>query len=187
MVAVWPAASVLVLLLIDRVGAKVSMVAVTAGVVVKEFPAISITLAVKEWSPSARAAVVWACANFPGHVVVLATDNMAVFWAIKRGYTQVKGAQDDVQRINAALFEAGCDLEAVLVPGKWNVADQPSRGVDLCPENERHTRRMIQEALSGKSRVLCDWSRKLGESKEEKERKVWGYRGSVPWTITFAA
>ena len=125
---------------------------------------------------AARAAVVWACANFPGHVVVLATDNMAVFWAIKRGYTQVKGAQDDVQRINAALFEAGCDLEAVLVPGKWNVADQPSRGVDLCPENERHTRRMIQEALSGKSRVLCDWSRKLGESKEEKERKVWGWR-----------
>ena len=120
--------------------------------------------------------MVWACANFPGHIVVLATDNMAVFWAIKRGYTQVKGAQEDVQRINAALFEAGCDLEAVLVPGKWNVADQPSRDADLCPENEQHTRRVIQEALSGRSRLLCDWSRKIGESKEERERKVWGWR-----------
>ena len=58
MVAVWPAASVLVLLLIERVGPTVSTVAVTAGVVVKVLPAVSITLAVKEWSPSARAAVV---------------------------------------------------------------------------------------------------------------------------------
>ena len=125
---------------------------------------------------AARAAVVWACANFPGHVVVLATDNMAVFWAIKRGYTQVKGAQEDVQRINAALHEAGCDLEAVLVPGKWNVADQPTRKADLCPDNEKRTRRVIEEALTGRSRLLCDWSIKLGESKEEKERKVWGWR-----------
>ena len=101
---------------------------------------------------------------------------MAVFWAIKRGYTQVKGAQDDVRRINAALHEAGCDLEAVLVPGKWNVADQPTRKADLCPDNEKRTRRVIEEALTGRSRLLCDWSIKLGESKEEKERKVWGWR-----------
>ena len=33
---------------------------------------------------AARAAVVWACENYPGHVIALATDNMAVFWAIKR-------------------------------------------------------------------------------------------------------
>ena len=90
--------------------------------------------------------------------------------------TQVKGAQDDVRRINAALFEAGCELEAVLVPGKWNVADQPTRDADLSQENEQHTSRVIQEALSGSSRLLCDWSRKLGESREEKERKVWGWR-----------
>ena len=125
---------------------------------------------------AARAAVEWACLEYPGHVVVLATDNMAVFWAIKRGYTQAKGAQDDVRRINEALHKAGCDLEAVLVPGKWNVADQPSRGALLCPDNERHTRRVIQEALSGKSRLLCEWASKLGEGREEKERKVAGWR-----------
>ena len=68
---------------------------------------------------AARVAVEWACVRFPGHVVVLATDNMAVFWAKKRGYIQVKGAQEDVRRINSALEEAGCELEAVLVPGKW--------------------------------------------------------------------
>ena len=126
---------------------------------------------------AARAAVEWACGKFPGHVVVLATDNMAVFWAIKRGYTQVKGAQDDVRRINAALHQAGCDLEAVLVPGKWNVADQPSRGVDLCPENEKSTRRVIHEALSGKSRTeLSDWRAKLGEGRAERVKKMEGWR-----------
>ena len=125
---------------------------------------------------AARAAVEWACARFPGHVVVLATDNMAVFWAIKRGYTQVKGAQEDVRRINRALDGAGCELEAVLVPGKWNVADQPSRGVDMCIKNEEATRRVIREALAGKSRVLCDWDGKLGESREDRERKVAGWR-----------
>ena len=125
---------------------------------------------------AARAAIEWACVNFPGHVVVLATDNMAVFWAIKRGYTQVKGAQDDVKRINRALNESKCELEAVLVPGKWNVADQPSRGASLCRDNEKATRRVIGEALAGKSRMLCDWAGKLGETKQEKERKATGWR-----------
>ena len=126
---------------------------------------------------AARAAIEWACEKFPGHVVVLATDNMAVFWAIKRGYTQVLGAQDDVRRINAALNKGACELEAVLVPGKWNVADQPSRGVDLCPKNERSTRRVINEALSGMSRAeLCDWRTKLGESRDERARKIAGWR-----------
>ena len=64
---------------------------------------------------AARAAIEWACENVPGHVVVLATDNMAVFWAIKRGYTQVTGAQEDVYRINRVLREKKCELEAVLV------------------------------------------------------------------------
>ena len=125
---------------------------------------------------AARAAVEWACHQFPGHVVVLATDNMAVFWAIKRGYTQVKGAQEDVRRINKALHEARCELEAVLVPGKWNVADQPSRGAAICPNNELATRRVMEEALAGKSRILCEWSTKLGETRVEKERKATGWR-----------
>ena len=81
-----------------------------------------------------------------------------------------------MRRINSALEEAGCELEAVLVPGKWNVADQPSRGVDLCAKNEEATRRVIREALTGKSRVLCDWGVKIGESREERERKVAGWR-----------
>ena len=57
MVAVWPAPSVVVLLLIDRVEATVSTVAVTAGEVVRVLPAVSMILALKECSPLARAAV----------------------------------------------------------------------------------------------------------------------------------
>ena len=52
-----PTLSVMAVTAAVLVGAVVSTVAVTAGEVVKVLPAVSITLAVKEWAPSERAAV----------------------------------------------------------------------------------------------------------------------------------
>ena len=53
-----PTLSVMAVTAAVVVGAVVSTVAVTAGEVVRALPAASITLAVKKWEPSERAAVV---------------------------------------------------------------------------------------------------------------------------------
>ena len=109
-------------------------------------------------------AAAWAvtdlCSLFPGTMLVLAVDNSALFYVLRRGFTTTEEGRPYMEVIKQILRDTGCDLLPVLIPGLQNVADAPSRDEPLSMDRVLATWRALHAAAHGGSRHLVNFGGK---------------------------
>jgi len=96
----------------------------------------------------------------PGTTIVLAIDNSALFYVLRRGFTSTTEGRPTIQFISQLLKETGCELLPVLIPGLQNVSDAPSRDEPLDLARTQATWRALYAATYGGSRHLMNFGGK---------------------------
>ena len=119
-------------------------------------------------------AVVWAvevmALRYPGKVIVLATDNSAVFFLLLRGFTGVEAAIPMLDKIKIHLAENGCKILPVLIPGLQQIADCPTREAPFEWDRLEATWRHLHAVVNGGGRMMHEWGRKRPRTTEERTR-----------------
>ena len=73
-------------------------------------------------------------------VIVIAIDNVAACYAVQRQASFNKVAARYLDEMTQVLHKTGCRVVVVPIPGCYNVADWPSRNLDI--PMEKHTREL---------------------------------------------
>ena len=119
-------------------------------------------------------AVVWAvevmALRHPGKLIVLATDNSAVFYMLMRGFTGVEAAIPMLDEIKRHLSENGCQLLPVLISGSQQIADCPTRNAEFEWSRLEATWLHLHAVVNGGGRKLHEWGLKRPRTIEERTR-----------------
>ena len=119
-------------------------------------------------------AVVWAvevmALRHPGKLIVLATDNSAVFYMLMRGFTGVEAAIPMLDEIKRHLSENGCHLLPVLISGSQQIADCPTRNAEFEWSRLEATWLHLHAVVNGGGRKLHEWGLKRPRTIEERTR-----------------
>jgi len=109
-------------------------------------------------------AATWAildlCMLHPGSMIVLAVDNSALFYVLRRMFTSTEEGRPYVEIIQQVLEDTTCDMLPVLIPGDQNVADGPSRDQEITEARTLATWRALYAAAYGGSRHLVNFGGK---------------------------
>lgn len=105
-------------------------------------------------------AIVEMCICSPGSTIVLALDNSALFYVLRRGFTTTIEGRPYMEMIKTIQKETNCDLLPVLIPGTQNVSDGPSRDEAVTYERTLSTWRALYAATYGGSRHLVNFGGK---------------------------
>ena len=100
------------------------------------------------------------CHRYKGCTIVIATDNAAVFFLLRRGFSGAILAIPHMDMIKEHLLETGNTILPLLIPGVQNVSDSPTRDMELCPDRLKATWAHMVAAASGGSRNVAGWSAK---------------------------
>ena len=118
--------------------------------------------------------MVWAveamALRYPGKLIVLATDNSAVFFLLLRGFTGVEAAIPMLDKIKIHLAENGCKILPVLIPGLQQIADCPTREAPFEWDRLEATWRHLHAVVNGGGRMMHEWGRKRPRTTEERTR-----------------
>ena len=115
-------------------------------------------------------AIIEECKTNQNTVIVIATDNSAVFHVLRRGFSGVKAASDTLNLLKEAMLGTGNSFHPVLIPGIHNVADCPTRNADLCGKRMVLTHGHLEAAIKGGGRNLQGWSEKRPRDMDERVR-----------------
>ena len=117
-------------------------------------------------------AAVWAitemCLRHKGVCIVIATDNSAVFYVLRRGFTGTTEGAPYMEALKLVLRGTGNHVLPVLIPGLQNVADAPTRAYEWDLERFQITWRHLVTAAQGGSRTLFDWGKKRSVNQDER-------------------
>ena len=108
------------------------------------------------------------CFRYKGVTIVIATDNSAVFYLLRRGFSGATLAVPHMEMIKEHLLAAGNTLLPLLIPGIQNVADSPTRKQELCEQRLAATWSHMRTAVSGGSRQIASWSAKRPRDAAER-------------------
>ena len=100
------------------------------------------------------------CHRYTGCTIVIATDNAAVFFLLRRGFSGAILAIPHMDMIKEHLLVTGNTILPLLIPGVQNVSDSPTRDMELCPDRLKATWAHMVAAASGGSRNVAGWSAK---------------------------
>ena len=115
-------------------------------------------------------AIIEVCKNNQNSIIVMATDNSAVFHVLRRGFSGVKEASNTLKLLKEAMLGTGNSIHPVLIPGIHNVADCPTRNADLCGKRMVLTHGHLEAAIKGGGRMLQSWSEKRPRGMDERVR-----------------
>ena len=87
------------------------------------------------------------CAKYTGVTIVIATDNSAVFFLLRRGFSGAVLASPHMEMIKEHLLASGNTLLPLLIPGVQNVSDSPTRDMALDADRLRATWHHMQQAI----------------------------------------
>ena len=113
-------------------------------------------------------AIIEVCKTHQNAIIVIATDNSAVFHVLRRGFSGVKAASDTLNLLKEAMRGTGNVFHPVLIPGLHNVADCPTRNSSLCAKRMILTHGHLEAAVKGGGRTLHDWSQKRQRDMDER-------------------
>ena len=100
------------------------------------------------------------CWRYSGVTIVIATDNSAVFFLLRRGFSGQLLAIPHMEMIRDHLLASGNSILPILIPGVQNFSDSPTRDMPLDVDRLRATWDHMQAAVSGGSRKVASWSLK---------------------------
>ena len=115
-------------------------------------------------------AIIDLCCEYPNTTIVIAVDNSALFYVLRRGFTTTEEGRPNIHLIHEVLAQTGCDLLPVLIPGDQNVSDAPSRDLPLSLVRAQATWRALYAAAFGGSRHLMNFGGK--SPRDFLERRV---------------
>ena len=117
-------------------------------------------------------AAVWAVQvmsiRYPGKLIVLATDNSAVYYLLLRGFTGVEAAIPMLDALKHHLAESGCKLLPVMISGLQQIADCPTRDAPFEWSRLEATWCHLNATVSGGGRRMHEWGSKRPRSVEER-------------------
>ena len=108
--------------------------------------------------------------RYPGRLIVLATDNSAVYYLLLRGFTGVEAAIPMLDAIKHHLAENHCKLLPVMISGLQQIADCPTRDAPFEWGRLEATSHHLRAAVCGGGRSMHDWGSKRPRSVEERTR-----------------
>ena len=115
-------------------------------------------------------AIIEMCKTHKDVVIVIATDNSAVFHVLRRGFSGVKSASDSLKLLREAMQGTGNSFHPVLIPGVHNVADCPTRDAKLCGIRMALTHAHLEAAVQGGGLTLNGWKDKRQRDMDERVR-----------------
>ena len=132
-------------------------------------PAVGLHIFVKELQSSSWG-IQEMCARYKNVTIVIVTDNSAVYYVLRRGFSGVDIATPHLEMINIHLLENGNVILPVLLSGTLNIGDNPTRGHDLEHARLKATHHSMMAAVRGGSLKLASWSSKRPRSIIERMR-----------------